>query len=148
MKKIFFVAALFLAQSFVWGQEASENWVPVSDNTNNNLFINTAGLSSFTGDDIYVWIQQEYNSPITIEEIESSIYKTKTYYLMNKSLLRYSIQQIVYYDKNNNVITHYGYEHDSENPLLKYNYPIFKNSDAEKILLKCLEFVNQPAQSK
>jgi hypothetical protein len=148
MNKKYFVFILLAAQSYLCAQNTSENWLPVSSESESNLFINISGLSSYTGDDIYVWTQQEYTSPITMEEVDGRIYKAKTYYLINKSLLRYSIQQIIYYDKKNNVIKHYGYEHDSENPLLKYNYPVFKNSDAEKILLKCLVFISQSAENK
>ena len=148
MYKKFLTVLILLIQSFLLAQNAAENWVPVSSEKDSNLYINVAGLSNFTGDDFYVWTQQEYNSPIKMEEVDGSIYKVKTYYLINKSLLRYSILQIIYYDDKDNVIKHYGYEHDSDNQLLKYNYPIFKNSDMEKIVLKSLEYINQPSEKK
>jgi hypothetical protein len=148
MNRKYFLVLFLAAQCLILAQITVENWVPLSTEKEGSLFINVSGLSNFTGDDIYVWTQLEYNSPITMEEVNSKIYKVKTYYLINKSLLRYSILQIIYYDSQNNVIKHYGYEHDSSDPLLKYNYPIFKNSDAKKILVKSFEYINQPAENK
>ncbi len=148
MNKTYLIILLLLFQNLLAAQTISENWVPVSIEKEGSIFINVSGLSSFTGDEIYVWALQEFNSPMTMEEVDGKIYKVKTYYLINKQLIRYSILQIVYYDSKNNVIKHYTYEHKSDNGQFKYNYPILKNSDAEKILSMCLEYISKPAEKK
>jgi len=77
-----------------------------------------------------------------MEEVYDDIYKIKTYYHINKELFRYGIIQIVYYDKDNNVLKHYNYKRTTENPEFIYNYPVIKNSDVYKILEKCLEYIS------
>jgi len=98
-------------------------------------------LSGFQDDEIYVWTLEEMNSAITMEEVNGDIYKIKTYYHINKKLFRYGVVQIIYYDKNNNVLKSYNYNRDTENPNFIYNFPIIQNSDAYKILAKCLEYI-------
>ena len=122
-------------------QTSSENWVAVSVENDKSLYINVTGLSEFRSNDIYVWSLEELNTPLTMEEVNGDIYKIKTYYHINKEHTRYGIMQIIYYDKNNNVMKHYNYSRTTENPEFIYNYPIIKNSDGYKILVKCLEYI-------
>ncbi len=122
-------------------QESKENWVAVDIENQGSLFINVSGLSNFTGDDIYVWSLTETKEPITIDGVDGNIYKTKMYYLINKNLRRYSILQVMYFDENDNILKSYSYDHNTDNPDFKYSTPIMKDSDIEKIFLKCLEFI-------
>ena len=141
MKKYFFVSLLLTCAISSKAQNVNENWVSVSIENEKSLYINVTGLSEFQGNEIYVWSLEEVNPPLTMEEVNGDIYKIKTYYHINKELFRYGIMQIIYYDKNNNVMKHYNYNRTTENPEFIYNYPIIKNSDVYKILVKCLEYI-------
>lgn len=141
MKKYFFVSLLLTCAISSKAQNVNENWVSVSIENEKSFYINVTGLSEFQGNEIYVWSLEEVNPPLTMEEVNGDIYKIKTYYHINKELFRYGIMQIIYYDKNNNVMKHYNYNRTTENPEFIYNYPIIKNSDVYKILEKCSEYI-------
>jgi hypothetical protein len=134
---IFVVALSYICQA----QDIKENWVAISITESEALYISVTGISIYTGDDIYVWALQETKDPLTMDEIDSDIYKTKTYYLINKVLMRYSIVQVMFFDKNDNILKSYSYDHNMDNPEFKYSTPIVHGSDVERILAKCLEYI-------
>ena len=136
-----FLCLIFFPTKILHAQSSVENWVSVSIENDKSLYINVTGLSEFQDNEIYVWSLEEVNPPLTMEEVNGDIYKIKTYYHIDKELFRYGIMQIIYYDKNNNVMKHYNYNRTTENPEFIYNYPIIKNSDVYKILEKCLEYI-------
>lgn len=148
MQKLFIISLLFFSALAVQGQTLLENWVPVIIEENRSVFINITGLSTFTGKELYVWSLQELSSPMTMEEVKSNIYKVRTYYHINREINRYSIVQIIFYDEKNNVLKQYSYEHNSDKLEFKFNYPILSNSDVEKILSKCKEYLNPSTENK
>ncbi|MDQ7815866.1 MAG: hypothetical protein RDU14_02490 [Melioribacteraceae bacterium] len=123
-------------------QSEKENWILVDINSSSKTYINTVGIEVFQGNDIYVWVMEENDLQFEIEGINTKIYKTKTYYLLNKDLKRYSILQIIYYDAKNNVIKSYSYERNMDNPDFKYSSPILIDSNVESILLKCNDIIH------
>jgi hypothetical protein len=141
MQKFLLLFSFFVTVSLLHAQPSSENWVPITLEKDHSLFINVTGLSSFTGDDFFVWSLEEMDSPITMEEVDGNIYKVKTYYHINKEMKRYSIIQIIYYDRENNVLKQYSYQHNLDKPEFIFNSPIFHNSYIEKILLKSSEYL-------
>jgi len=148
MRKILLIPLLLLTASLLHAQSSSENWVPTIIEKNQSLFINVTGLSTFTGNEFYVWSLQEMNSPMTMEEVDGDIYKVKTYYHIHREMKRYSILQIIYYDRENNVLKQYSYEHNVNKPEFIFNYPITGNSDVAKILLKSSEYLNPATEIK
>jgi hypothetical protein len=148
MLKILLIPLLLNTASFLHAQSSSENWIPITIEKDQSLFINVTGLSTFTGDEFFVWSLQKMNSPMTMEEVNGDIYKVRTYYHINKEMKRYSILQIIFYDKENNVLKQYSYEHNFDKPEFIFNYPITPNSDVDKILLKCFEYFNPDSGKK
>lgn len=145
MRKIAIATVLYILifSAFeTFAQTSAENWVPVTTDKEKTTYINVNGLSAFKENDIFVWVLQEMSSPISMDEIDGDIYKSKTYYLFSKELKRYSIMQIIYYDEKGNVLKHYSYERNMENPNFKYSSPIISDSETEKVLEKCLEFIS------
>ena len=136
-----FLCLIFFQIKISQAQSSSENWVSILSEQDKSLYINVTGLSGFQDDEIYVWTLEDTKSSISMEEVDGDIYKIKTYYHINKKLFRYGVVQIIYYDKNNNVLKSYNYNRDTENPDFIYNFPIVKNSDVYKILAKCLEYI-------
>ena len=147
LQKNFLLAVFFLLVSALHAQ-TTENWVPITIDNEGSLYINVTGLSSFQGDDFYVWTLEETKKPITIDEVDGDIYKTKTYYLFNKQSGRYSILQIIYYDEKDNVLKSFSYNVETDNPDFRFNHPLFKNSDTEKVYQKCLEVIKEGKPKK
>ncbi|MCX6167769.1 MAG: hypothetical protein NTX65_00380 [Ignavibacteriales bacterium] len=148
MRRIFIVLLLFITIGLLHAQSSTENWVPIVIEQDESLFINITGLSTYKGDEFFVWSLQELKSPMTMEGVDGDIYKIKTYYHINKEMMRYSILQIIYYDRQNNVIKQYSYEHNVNKPEFIFNYPITNNSDVAKILLKSFEYLNPGVEKK
>lgn len=142
----YFLFLILLAK--IYPQTRAENWVLVSSEKDGTVYINVNGLSSFTEAEIYVWSLEEINPPMVMEEVDGDIYKAKSYYLINKELMRYSILEIIFYDGKNNVLKHYNYERNMGNTAFKYSYPIISNSQIDKILAKCLEYITPPNENK
>jgi hypothetical protein len=137
---------LALVSTVSLAQTANVNWVPVASEEGKITYINVTGLASFRGEDIYVWSLQEYNPPVIMDEEVGEVYKTKTYYLFNKEQKRYSIMQIILYSDNDNVLKSFNYDRNMNLPDFKYSQPIMRNSDAEKIFMKCMEIIRATNQ--
>jgi len=132
---------LFLFTNIIFSQKLTEELVPVVTEGSDKVYINAIGVENFTGDDIFVWAVTEHSTPITIESIESKISKTKTYYLLNQKLVKYSILFIIYYDDANNVLASYDYNRNTNVEAYQYNYPIWNNSVEHAILNKCVKII-------
>jgi hypothetical protein len=135
---------IILIASQLHAQIVKETWELVNTKEDGSTYVNSYGLDKFDeNDDIYVWVLEEHSKPNVMEGIDVKIYKTKTYFLLNKFLKRYSIMQIIFYDVKNNVIKNYNYARNMENLNFKYSSPILEGSDIEEILLKCVTLINE-----
>ena len=145
MKTLFSLIAFVILVSFssLNAQSAEENWVPVDKIVSQTIFINTTGLKYFKEDDIYFWTLEKHNPPLIIESVDGKIAETKTYYLVNKKLKKYSIMDIIYYDQNENVLANYSYKRNMDNDKYKYNYPIMDDSQMAIIFNEVLKYVGE-----
>lgn len=140
----FFVLTLFIGTN-TFAQEA--NWVPIELNTSKifkqgmKMYVDVSKVSKFKGTDFYTWVLEEHNPPINLESVRGDIYKTKTYYLFNKELKRYSILEVIYYDEKDNVLNSFSYKHNSDITEYKYAFPLNEGSVMEKVYNKCLQFM-------
>ncbi len=139
---VLIVFGLLFSSNLISAQDISENWVPVDSLESETVFINTEGLTMFKDDDFYFWTLEKHDLPLVIESIDSKVYKTKTYYLANKKLRKYSIMEIIYFDNKGNVAADYSYKRNMDNAKVKYNYPIIEGSSMEKIFNTCLTYMN------
>ncbi len=123
-----------------------DKWVSISKEADKELSINVNGLATFLGEDFFVWASEEYNTPIEVDGLEKEVSKIKSYFLIHKEKRRYSLVEIIYYDKKNNVITSYRYNREYTQPEFKYSNPISKDSDMEKIFDKSMEIINSASK--
>lgn len=138
---VFFIAAACFAQS------NDDNWISIESVNPGNVYFNTKGLENFKGSDFYVWVLEEHAAPITVESVNGKISKTKTYYLFNKELKKYSFIEIYYYDNEDNVIKSFSYRRDTEVENYKYNYPVLEDSDLGKVFSKAVEYLPKEDKS-
>ncbi|MBA4319259.1 MAG: hypothetical protein C0412_12730 [Flavobacterium sp.] len=143
-KRFFFISSLFvLLSGQLSAQIVKENWELVALKAGSKISIDLNGLDKYKEDEIYVWVIEEHASPIIIESVPKKIYKTKTYYLLNKNLKRYGIIQLLYYDEKGNVLKHFSYFTGAKDNTYKYSYPILPDSNVELILTRCLEKIKK-----
>ena len=145
LKTILF--CLLLAAN-IHSQTSTEEWTHLAKLGGDNIYIDIAGLENFKGNDIYIWTMTEHDPPLVIESVKKKIYSSKTYYLLNKKLMKYSMLQVIYYDGYKNVLTSFDYSRSSEIDLYRYNYPILEGSEQELILMKSIEVISKFKTSK
>lgn len=144
MKTSLSIFAFFLLfSSALFSQSVEENWVTVDKLESQSIYINTTGLKFFKEDDIYFWTLEVHEPPLIIESVDGKIAKTKTYYLVNKKLKKYSIMDIIYYDNDDNVLANYSYKRNMENEKYKYNYPLMDDSQMSIIFNEVLKYVGE-----
>ncbi len=144
MKTSLSIFAFFLLfSSALFSQSVEENWVPVDKLESQSIYINTTGLKFFKEDDIYFWTLEVHEPPLIIESVDGKIAKTKTYYLVNKKLKKYSIMDIIYYYNDDNVLANYSYKRNMENEKYKYNYPLMDDSQMSIIFNEVLKYVGE-----
>jgi hypothetical protein len=122
-------------------QVIKENWESIKSINKERIYVNTVNLDRNIGDDIYVWVMEEHSPPEAMEGIDADIYRTKTYFLLNKRIKRYSILQIIFYDAKGNVLKNYNYTRNMENESYKYSSPILEGSNIEAVLLLCVQHI-------
>lgn len=133
-----FIALLFVS-TLAFAQ--TENWVLVIAEDDKSVYLNSVGLNIYQEGDIFVWVKEEYSKAIRMEEIDEKIFLVKSFYMINRELLKYSLMEVIYYDQHKNVIKNYSYNRNYDNPQYKYSSPIISNSDMEKVLVKCEEII-------
>ncbi len=133
-----FIALLFVS-TLAFAQ--TENWVLVIAEDDKSVYLNSVGLNIYQEGDIFVWVKEEYSKAIRMEEIDEKIFLVKSFYIINRELLKYSLMEVIYYDQDKNVIKNYSYNRNYDNPQYKYSSPIISNSDMEKVLVKCEEII-------
>jgi len=141
MYSIIIFLSFFFSSILIHAQSETDKWVKVEGLQAQRLSVDVTGLEKFKGDDFYVNALEEHNPPLIMETVDGKIYKTKTYYLISKKLLKYSLLNITYYDLEDNVLKNYSYQTNSEIEDYKYNYPILPDSDVEMILNTCLKYL-------
>lgn len=135
--QITFMFSFLFLNSFA---QSNEEWTKIFEDENKSISINKNGITQIS-DELFFWTFEKLKVPTIIDEINEKVYFIKTYFLVNKELSRYRIIDIIYYDKNNNVIKSFHYNSSYENPIYKYNMPIIAGSDIEKILSKILALI-------
>lgn len=136
---VFFLIFTTYQNQYLFSQIIKDSWVPVNVDDENKIYLNTNGLTISKNGDIFVWVLEENKIPVTIESINNKVYKTKTYFLLNKNIKRYSILQIILYDKNDNVIKNYTYQRNMDNKDFRYSSPIMEGSNVEAVLVECVK---------
>jgi hypothetical protein len=126
--------------------QSTENLVPVYSDQEKIIYINVTGLSAFQEDQIFVWVQEEMAKPFTMEEVDGMIFKVKSYFTISKSMKKYSLLDVIYYDEGGNVLKTYHYERRSEYPEFQYASPIIENSEMERVFVKCMDVINSTTQ--
>lgn len=119
--------------------QPKEEWVKIFEN-GKLVFIDKANISAINNE-ILVWAFEQYNEPVDLKELGKDIYFIKTRYVFNKDLSRYKIDDVIYFDRDKNVIKSFHYNSSYEDPIYKYNLPVIDNSEVKIIFEKCFEFI-------
>lgn len=141
MKKILLI--IFFSTIFYFNTNAQETWVPIYDANGQGLYVDIDGLQIYKGDDFYVWTLETHDPTLVIESVNGKIAKTKTYYHINKVKRRYSIAEIIYYDKKNNVLASFDYRSAPKVEANEFNYPIIDSGQMDLVLKMCGKYLGK-----
>jgi len=139
------LSILLLISTNTSAQIIDSTWAPISYQEK-LVYIDLSEISSFTGEEIFVWTMENHSEPLIIESMEKDVYKTKTYYLLNKKLRKYSLKEVIYLDEDNNVLEDFTYDAISNDPEYRYSYPIFDGSLADLILQRCIREIESKSK--
>ncbi len=140
MKKLLiinFLSFVFITTNLF--SQPKEEWIKIFEN-GKLIFIDKANISTINNE-IFVWVFEQYNEPVDLKEVGKDIYFIKTRYVIDKELSRYKIDDVIYFDRDKNVVKSFHYNSFYQDPIYKYNLPIVKNSEMEIILKKCMELI-------
>jgi hypothetical protein len=130
MKLKFLIIYLFLLLfSCVFAQQEEEHvWKIVDAADGSKFWYDASSLDTVKGDRFNIWILETHRPPLTYEDIEGEIFRSKMLYCINLTSVKYGILKLRYFDVNNQEL----YRHDYDNPLppesIRYPYPITENS--------------------
>lgn len=80
-------------------QNLEPNWLRVDFNYSSRMYVDVNSLQNVNDTLISVWTMEENFPPHSVESVNGKIYKTKTFYIFNKSLMRYGLLEIIYLDE-------------------------------------------------
>lgn len=139
--KFILVALLILFSFSLNAQSQVPNWARVDFHYSGRMYVDINSIQHVNDTLISVWTMEENFPPLSIESVNGKIYKTKTFYIFNKALLKYGILEIIYYDQKDNVLNSFSYRRNSESSEYQYNYPLLDNSIEAAIFKKCRQFI-------
>ena len=139
----FSLLILLSFQILLNAQSSESTWQKVDTRSEQNIYIDLKGLQHYTGDDIYVWVLENFDEPTEIDGSESEVLQTKTYYLFNRELKKYSILEIIYFNEDGAITDYFNYWRNLEVDAYKYNYPIVIGSNEETIFEVCVKYIDK-----
>lgn len=140
MKINFTIILIYFAFVTYLNTQPKENWIKIYDGENKQIFIDVLNLN-MNENVINVWVYEQFKDPVDLKEFDNEIYFIKTRYNINKEISRYRIEDVIYYDRDKNVVKSFNYNFSYQDPIYKYYLPIMNNSEIEIILKKCLEYL-------
>ncbi|OGU33737.1 MAG: hypothetical protein A2068_12530 [Ignavibacteria bacterium GWB2_35_6b] len=127
--------------TLTFAQNSEQNWARVDFNYSGRMYVDLNSIQNVNDTLVSIWTMEENFPPLSIESVNGKIYKTKTYYIFNKSVMRYSLLEIIYFDEKDNVLNSFSYRRNTGSQEYQYNYPLIDNSIEAAILKKCFQFI-------
>lgn len=126
MIKYFLTFILFLA-FFAQGQETNHKWKLINS-SKQKCWYDASMIDSMKNDNFRIWIMQEHNPPLSFEEINGEVHRSKTLYNVDLKSVKYGIEKVVYYDAKNKEISTFDYNTGTLSDDVKYTYPVTEDS--------------------
>ena len=115
--------SLFYAQL-----EEQHVWKVVNADDGSKFWYDASSIDTANGDKFNVWILETYQPSQKYEGIEGDVFRSKTFYTINLTIVKYGIMKVRYYDLNNSEIFTFDYDNPMPPESIRYPYPITDNS--------------------
>lgn len=126
------IIILFLFASGIFPQSETHQWKPLIINDSMKTWFDANMVDSIGSDIFSIWFLELHKPPLEFEGFKSKITRSKTLYLVNKSEMKYGIDEVVYYDQANREIERFKYNLAKLEEEFRYTFPILNNKLFDK----------------
>ena len=128
MKTIILFFSFMLATVCLAQQEDEHVWKKVDADDGTQFWYDSAKLDTMKADRFNIWILETHRPPLSYEDIEGEIYRSKTLYAVNLTSVKYGILKIRYFDMSNRELFRFDYDNPPPPESIRYTYPVTENS--------------------
>jgi hypothetical protein len=115
--------SLILAQ-----QEEQHVWKVVNADNGTKFWYDASSVDTMKGDRFNIWILETYQPPKQYEGIDGDVFRAKTLYTINLTIVKYGILKVRYYDLSNKEIFSFDYDKPMPPESIRFPYPITDDS--------------------
>lgn len=123
---------LFLLAGGIFSQSENHQWKPLIINDSVKTWFDANMADTISSEIFSIWLLELHKPPIEFEGIKSKITRSKTLYLVNKTDMKYGIDEVVYYDQANREIERFKYNLSKFDEEFRYTFPILNNKLFDK----------------
>ncbi|MFO7446828.1 MAG: hypothetical protein R6W90_10705 [Ignavibacteriaceae bacterium] len=128
---VLFVFAVLYSSAYA---QTDHKWKPLVVNDIKKVWVDEVSLESVKGDKFEVWLLQMHVPPLKMDGIKGEVYRAKTLYAVDLAVVKYGIEQVIYYDADNNEIYRHNYKITDYEDNLKYTYPVMEKSSIHMVI--------------
>ena len=126
LKTIFIIVIYYFS---LLAQENDQHvWRVVNYNDGSKFWYDVSNIDTAKSDKLNIWLLETYQPPRQYEGIEGDVFRSKTYYTINLTTVKYGILKVRYYDMTNNEIFSFDYDNPMPPESIRFPYPITNNS--------------------
>lgn len=127
MLKTIFIFLIF--SSTLPAQENEQHvWKVVNADDGSKFWYDVSSIDTAKSDKLNIWILETYQPPRQYEGIDGDVFRSKTYYTINLTIVKYGILKVRYYDMTNNEIFSFDYDSPMPPESIRFPYPVTNNS--------------------
>lgn len=109
-------------------QSEQHVWKVVNADDGSKFWYDATSIDTIKGDRFNIWILETNQPPKQYEGIEGDVFRSKTLYTINLTIVKYGIMKIRYYDVSNQEIFSFDYDKPMPPESIRFPYPITDNS--------------------
>ena len=129
---ILLVLLLLSITSFAFAQTENHKWKTLMTGRR-NVWYDLSQLDTIKSQQFDIWTIELHKPPITIDGVEEKVTRSKTLYSIDRSVEKYGLKKVVYYNNVNAEIARYAYDSDESMSATKYYFPTLNNTIIEAI---------------
>lgn len=130
LKTIYTISILFFIPIMMFAQQQEEKhvWKVVNADDGSKFWYDATSIDTMKGDRFNIWILETNQPPKQFEGIEGDVFRSKTLYTINLTIVKYGILKVRYYDMSNKEIFSFNYDQPMPPESIRFPYPVTDNS--------------------
>jgi len=129
LKTIYTISILFFIPIMMFAQQEEKHvWKVVNADDGSKFWYDATSIDTMKGDRFNIWILETNQPPKQFEGIEGDVFRSKTLYTINLTIVKYGILKVRYYDMSNKEIFSFNYDQPMPPESIRFPYPVTDNS--------------------